>query len=113
MREADITPELSSQINFLADPGNARGSHTNTVVINKVSQSLGHLFPQLTLWSLAAFLELPAASNHKIDYVTLVWEILNLKGKYNCTIASNVTVILLEGELCLLEWEGSAHRISS
>ena len=53
-------------------------------------QSVSHPFPQLTLRSRSAFLGLPAASNHEIDYVTQVKEILNLKGNHNSMIDSKV-----------------------
>ena len=37
------------------------------------------------------------AFSHKIDYVTICLEILNLKGHSNCINGSRVTVILLNG----------------
>ena len=45
---------------------------------------------------------LPASSNHKIDYVTQVLEILNFTGDHNRMIGSEITAILLEGEFILL-----------
>ena len=37
------------------------------------------------------------AFSHKIDYVTIFWEILNLEGHPNCTTGSKVKAILLNG----------------
>ena len=37
------------------------------------------------------------ASNHKIDYIIKVKEILNLEVNLNCIIGSKVTVVLLKG----------------
>ena len=37
------------------------------------------------------------AFSHKIDYVTICKEILNLEGYLNCFIGSKVTVILVNG----------------
>ena len=37
------------------------------------------------------------AFSHKIDYVTIFKEILNLKGHINCITGSEVTAILLNG----------------
>ena len=37
------------------------------------------------------------AFSHKIDYITIFSEILNLKGHPNCIAGSIVTVILLNG----------------
>ena len=33
--------------------------------------------------------------SHRIDYVTMFWEIINLKGYPNCITGSKVTAILL------------------
>ena len=46
-------------------------------------------------------LGLPAASNHKIDYITQVKGILNLKENFNCIIGIKVTAIFLEGWILL------------
>ena len=37
------------------------------------------------------------AFSHKIDYVTICWEILNIKGHTNRIIGLRVTYILLNG----------------
>ena len=37
------------------------------------------------------------AFSHKIDYVTILYEILNLEGHLNCITGSRVTAILLNG----------------
>ena len=67
---------------------------------------MGFEFPRLPLRSRGAF----RASNHKIDYVPQVKEILHLKGNPNCIIASRVTVILLEGWILVV---GELHRKGS
>ena len=59
-------------------------------------------FPQLILQSRGAFLGLPAASNHNIDYATQVKENLSFKRNHIPIIGSKVKAILLEGEFCLL-----------
>ena len=42
------------------------------------------------------------AFTHKIDYVTIFKEIINLEGHPNCITGSKVTVILLNGWLFLI-----------
>ena len=37
------------------------------------------------------------AVSHKIDYVAIFWDILNLEGHQNCTSGSKVMAILLNG----------------
>ena len=39
------------------------------------------------------------AFSHKIDYVTILKEILNLEGYLNCFIGSKVMAILVNGEI--------------
>ena len=58
---------------------------------------MSHTSPQLTLRNCDTFRVRYRASNHKINYVTQVQEIINFKGNLNCIIGSKVTVILLEG----------------
>ena len=43
------------------------------------------------------------AFSHKIDYITIYLEILNLERHQNCITGSRVTVILLNGWLFLLD----------
>ena len=42
------------------------------------------------------------AFSHKIDYVTILKEILNLEVHPNCITSSRVTAVLLNGGFCLL-----------
>ena len=42
------------------------------------------------------------AFSHKIDYVTIFEEILNLEGHLDCITGLKVTAILLKGGFCLL-----------
>ena len=55
-------------------------------------------------------------SRHKIDYVTIFQENLNLKRQPNRITGSKVTAILLKGGVCLLvelHREGSAGSLRS
>ena len=42
------------------------------------------------------------AFSHKVYYVTIFWEILNLEGHPNRITGSKVTAILVNGWICLL-----------
>ena len=48
------------------------------------------------------------ALSHKIDYITIFEEILNLKGHQNCTTGSRVTVILLNAWIFPIGQTGGA-----
>ena len=52
---------------------------------------------EITLRRRHALMVKDGAFNHKIDYVTIFVEILNLKGHQNCITGSRVTPILLNG----------------
>ena len=73
---------------FLADPGEARGCSTNTSVIQ-------WLFVKISLRRCHAPMVEDGAFSHKIDYVTICYEILNPEGHPNWTTGSIVTAILL------------------
>ena len=44
-----------------------------------------------------------SAFSHKIDYITIFWEIINLEGHQNHIIGLRVTAILLNGWIFLLD----------
>ena len=71
---------------FFSRPGRSQGCSTNTFVINSLIQS--------TAWRWCF--------SHKIDYVTLFKETLNLEGHLNRITGSKDTAILLNGWICLL-----------
>ena len=50
------------------------------------------------------------ALSHKIDYITIFWEILNLEGHQNCITGSRVTAILLNGWIFPIGQSGEASR---
>ena len=56
---------------------------------------MSHLLPPRILRRRHAQTNRDMASNHKIEYVTQVQDILNLKGQQNCMIGSKVTAFLL------------------
>ena len=64
---------------FLADLGEARGCSTNISVINSLIQSS---FVKISLRRRHALMVEDGAFSHKIDYVTIFKEILNLEGLY-------------------------------
>ena len=41
------------------------------------------------------YLHILPAVTHKLDYITILWEILNLEGHQNCITGSRVTAIFL------------------
>ena len=49
------------------------------------------------------------ALGHKIDYITILKEILNLEGHQNCITGSRVTAILLNGGIFPIEESGEAN----
>ena len=58
--------------------------------------SLTHHFPPQPLQSRHAQRFRHSSSNHKMDQVNQVWDILNPKGHQNCNAGSKVTAILLK-----------------
>ena len=52
---------------------------------------------KISLWCRQALIVEDGAFSHKIDYVTIFQEILNLKGHSNRITGSKVTAILLNG----------------
>ena len=50
------------------------------------------------------------ALSHKIDYITIFLETLNLEGHQNCITGSRVTAILLNGWIFPIGQSGEASR---
>ena len=83
--------ELKFYPHFFADPGEARGCSTNSLVINSVSNTL----VKISLRRRHALMVEDGAFSHKIDYVTFFLEILNPEWHPNRITGSKVTAILL------------------
>ena len=78
---------------FLADPGEARGCSTNSLVIKSVSQP----FPPTALRRRHAQTVRDGSSSCKIDYVIVIENCLNPEGHQNPINGSRFTAILLKG----------------
>ena len=66
--------------------------YTASSLIHSLTDSL---FVKISLWRRHAPIVRNGAFNHKIDYITILQEILNVKGHQNWFIGSRVTAILL------------------
>ena len=82
---------------FLADPGEARGCSTVTSVTDWLIHSLTHPLVKISLRRRHVLLVEDVASGQKIDYITVVLDILNPAGYPNGITGSKVTAILLNG----------------
>ena len=70
---------MQDYFGYLADPGKGLGCSSNTRVITRLIQWVT-LFLQLTLQRTHAQTIWDGASSQKINYVTQIWDILNIKG---------------------------------
>ena len=61
-------------------------------------------FVKISLWCRHALMVDDGAFSHKIDYIAIFWEILNLKGHQNRTTGSKVTATLLNGLIFVYRW---------
>ena len=88
--------ELKTHIMLIfSRPGQSQGCSTNPLVINSLINSLSHHLVKIFLRRRLALIVGDCAFSHKIDYVTIFKEILNLDGHHNCIAGSKVTTILL------------------
>ena len=76
-------------LSYVADPIKARGCYTNTVVIHYVINLVRDPFPPMALRCRQSKIVRNGDSSHKIEYITQVLSIINLKGNQNCIIGSN------------------------
>ena len=83
---------------FLADPGQARGCSTNSLVINLLinsfSQSVSQPFPPTALRRRHAKRVRGSSSSYKIDYFIVIKNFLNPEGHQNTISGSTITAIL-------------------
>ena len=85
-------------MSLLADPGEARGCSTNSLVINWLIDWVSHPFPPTALRRRHAQIVRDRASNYKIDYLIVIKSFLNPEGHQNPISGSKVTAILLKGD---------------
>ena len=84
---------------FLADPDEARGCSTNSLVINSFTQWVCQPFPATALRRRHAQMVRDISSSYKTDYVIVIKNFLNPKGHQNPINGSKVTAILLHGQI--------------
>ena len=65
---------------------------------------------EISLQRRHALLVEDGAFSHKIDYITIFEEIINLKGHHYCITGSRVTAILLNGWFFPIGQSGEASR---
>ena len=78
---------------LLANPGEARGCSTNSLVINSLSEP----FPPTALRCRHSQAVRDSTSRYKLDYVIMIKNFLNSEGHQNPFSGSEVTAILLKG----------------
>ena len=82
---------------FLADPGEAKGCSTNSLVIHKLIQS-AFFFPQVYGAAKPKRLESrDSTSSYKISYFIIIKKFLNSEGHHNLFRGLKVMAILLKG----------------
>ena len=101
--------QLFCIIMFLADPGEARGCFTNSLVIHSFINWVRNHFPLVDLRRRHAKTVRDSSPSYKIDYVIVMKTFLNPEGHQNRISGWKVTAILLEG--ILLIGEASAVRV--
>ena len=84
---------IEGALEYLADPGKARGGSTNSFVIKLVRKP----FPPTALRRRHAQTIRDSSSSYEKDYVKVLKSFLSPKGHQNPISGSNVTVILLKG----------------
>ena len=86
---------FSTSLFFLADPGEARGCSTNSLVIHWLIRWFSQPFPPTAVRRRHA--QTVRDSTYKIDYVMVIKNSLNPKGHQNPISGSKVTAVLLKG----------------
>ena len=88
---------LRTPLSSLADPCEARGCSTNSLVIHSFIHSLSQPFPPTALQRRHAQTVKDSSSSYKIEYVIVIKNFLNLEGHQNPINDSKFTAILLKG----------------
>ena len=113
---APATPSLLIiYMNTYSDKEGKRGSSCPSWLITQGLRTLGNSvikwwFVKISLWPCHAITVADGAFSHKIDYITILKEILNYKGHQNRNNDSKVTEILLNGWILLIG-EASSGRV--
>ena len=85
------------RVKFLADPGDARGCSTNSLVIHWLIHWVSEPLPHTALQRCHSQTVRDSTSSYKIDYVIVIKNFLNPEGHQNPISGLKVTAILLKG----------------